>query len=287
MNTHSSFVTGSASQHGEIALDDRRFINPIRYVNRTEYDRLGRTVRSFENYVDGVVGSDNDKKTEYGYGPAGMTSLRAYTTDTASQTTQWNYGFVSGSLITNDAVSSTWWPDATTGAASAAEAETVAINALGQTIASTDRNGNEHTLSYDVLGRLTDDAVTMLGTDVDGAVRRISLEYDGRGNAYRISSYDSPTGGAIVNQVERGYNGLGQMTSEWQAVSGAVTVNTPRVQYGYTEMDGGNHSRATGMTYPNGRMISYQFAGRDVQSTDHRLELAQIDRKNDAHRTAS
>jgi YD repeat-containing protein len=132
----------------------------------------------------------------YAYGPAGMTSLRAYTTDTASQTTQWNYGFAAGSLKTNDAVSSTWWPDATTGAASAAEAETVAINALGQTVASTDRNGNEHTLSYDVLGRLTDDAVTMLGTDVDGAVRRISLEYDGQGNAYRISSYDSPTGGA-------------------------------------------------------------------------------------------
>jgi YD repeat-containing protein len=80
-------------------------VDPMGRSHRTEYDRLGRTVWTFENYVDGVVGSDNDKKTEYGYGPAGMTSLRAYTTDTASQTTQWNYGFTTGNLMTNDAVS--------------------------------------------------------------------------------------------------------------------------------------------------------------------------------------
>ena len=35
----------------------------------------------------------------------------------------------------------------------------------------TDRNGNVHPYSYDVLGRQTSDAVTTLGTGVDGAVR--------------------------------------------------------------------------------------------------------------------
>jgi hypothetical protein len=67
--------------------------------------------------------------------------------------------------------------------------------------------------------------------------------------AINYSVYSAAAGGAIVNQVERGYNRPGQITNEWQALKGAMTVNTPRVQSGYTELDGGNHSRATGITY--------------------------------------
>jgi hypothetical protein len=35
-----------------------------------------------------------------------------------------------------------------------------------------------------------------------------------------------PTGGNIVNQVQRAYNGLGQLTQEWQSHSGAVNTGT-------------------------------------------------------------
>jgi len=136
------------------------------------------------------------------------------------------------------------------------------FNALGQTLTSQDRNGNVHTIGYDVLGRVVSDAVTTLGSGVDGSVRRIETAYDSQGNAYLLSSYDAASGGNIVNQVQRNYNGLGQLTTEYQSHSGAVnTSTTPKVQYGYSEMSSGvNHSRLTSTTYPNGRVIGYNYA---------------------------
>ena len=63
----------------------------------------------------------------------------------------------------------------------------------------------------------------------------------------------------MVNQVQRDLNGLGQATTEWQAVSGTVALDTtPKVGYGY---DVGKGGRLTAMTYPNGRTISYAYAG--------------------------
>jgi hypothetical protein len=69
-------------------------------------------------------------------------------------------------------------------------------------------------------------------------------------------------GGNVVNQVQRQYNGLGQLTTEWQAVSGAVnTSTTPKVQYAYSEMSGGaNHSRQTSMTYPGGYVLTSNYS---------------------------
>jgi hypothetical protein len=51
--------------------------------------------------------------------------------------------------------------------------------------------------------------------------------------------------------VQRAYNGLGQLITEYQSHSGAVNANsTLKVQYAYSEMSGGaNHSRLTSMTY--------------------------------------
>lgn len=44
----------------------------------------------------------------------------------------------------------------------------------------------------------------------------------------------SPT---IVNQVQRTFNGLGQLTNEYQSHSGAVVIGTtPQVQYSYSMM---------------------------------------------------
>ena len=105
------------------------------------------------------------------------------------------------------------------------------------------------------------DAVTTLGSGVDGSVRRIETAYDSQGNAYLLTSYDAASGGNIVNQLQRNYNGLGQLTTEYQSHSGTVnTSTTPKVQYAYSEMSGGaNHSRLTSMTYPNGRIITYDY----------------------------
>ena len=97
---------------------------------------------------------------------------------------------------------------------------------------------------------------------MNGAVRRVETAYDSQGNAYLFTNYDAATGGSIVNQVQRGYNGLGQLTTEYQSHSGAVnTSTTPKVQYAYTEMaSGANHSRITSMTYPNGKVLTYNYS---------------------------
>lgn len=136
------------------------------------------------------------------------------------------------------------------------------MNALGQTLTMSDRNGSTHTLTLDVLGRVVSDAVTTLGSGVDGAVRRIETAYDGQGNAYLVTSYDAASGGSVVNQVQRAFNGLGQLVTEYQEHGGAVNTSTsPKVQYAYSEMSGGaNHSRPTSMTYPSGYVLTYNYA---------------------------
>ena len=182
--------------------------DPRGIASRAEYDLLGRVVKTVEDYVDGVPSDADDKTTEYGYGPAGMTSLTARLAGGGSQTTQWVYGVntAGGSAInSNDAVGETRWPDPATGAASASEKDVVAVNALGQAVATTDRNGTTHAMIYDALGRLAGDAVTLLGVGVDGAVRRVGVGYDALGNASLVTSTDTATGGNVVNQVNHAY----------------------------------------------------------------------------------
>ena len=54
-----------------------------------------------------------------------------------------------------------------------------------------------------LLGRLTADAVTTLGSGVDGTVRRMETAYDTQGNAYLFTSYNAASGGTALNQVEK------------------------------------------------------------------------------------
>lgn len=73
---------------------------------------------------------------------------------------------------------------------------------------------------------------------------------------------DNASSGNVVNQVERIFNGLGQLITENQCHSGAVNMSTtPKLQYAYSEMSSGaNHSRPTSMTYPDGRVITFNYA---------------------------
>jgi len=108
------------------------------------------------------------------------------------QVTEWVYGVTTGSgstLNSNDLVKEVRYPDATTGASSSTDKDTITVNALGQKLTVTDRNGNTHSYSYDTLARQTADAVTTLGSGVDGAVRRIVTAYDGQGNANLVTRY--------------------------------------------------------------------------------------------------
>jgi hypothetical protein len=120
----------------------------------------------------------------------------------------------------------------------------------------TDRNGSTHTYSYDVLGRMTADDVTTLGSGVDGAVRELTYSFNPAGLPYQQTSLNS-TGG-VVNQIEDYYNGRGQLITQWQATTGSVnTSSTPSVQYTYATPALG--SRPSEMIYPNGRILHYVY----------------------------
>jgi RHS repeat-associated protein len=115
-----------------------------------------------------------------------------------------------------------------------------------------------------VLGRPVADAVSTLGTGVEGTVRRMETAYDGQGNGYLFTNYDAAASGNVVNQVQRTFNGLGQLTTEYQEHSGSVNTGTSlNVQYGYSFVStsgGPNHSRLTSMTYPDGRVLNFNYS---------------------------
>jgi hypothetical protein len=87
-------------------------------------------------------------------------------------------------------------------------------------LTATDRNGTTHSYSYDVLGRQAADAVTTLGSGVDGSVRRLATAYDGQGNASLLTSYDAASGGSVVNQVDDGRRG--DDAEQWRGRIGAA-----------------------------------------------------------------
>jgi RHS repeat-associated protein len=96
---------------------------------------------------------------------------------------------------------------------------------------------------------------------VDGAVRRVETAYDSQGNAYLVTTYDAASGGSVVTQVQRAYNGLGQLTAEYQSHGGAVnTSTTPKVQYAYSTLDSNNRSRLTSVTYPSGYVLTHNYS---------------------------
>lgn len=243
-------------------------VDPRGIDDRTLYDALQRTTETIDDYTNGTPTDSSNYTTAYTYD--GDNNMLTVTTvqpaGTPSQTTQYVYGVTAatGSAInSNDLLAATLYPDPTTGlpSSSPSQQETYTYNALGQMSSMTDRNGTTHSYSYDVLGRQTSDTVTVLGAGVDGSVRRIDTTYDSQGNAYLFTSYADTAGTSIVNQVEDIFNGLGQLTGEYQSHSGPVVIGTtPEVQYTYNDLaNGENNSRLTSMVYPNGRVLDYNY----------------------------
>lgn len=256
--------------------------DPRGIMSKTYYDLLGRMTKMIANYVDGVAANaDDDQITQYTYnGNDDILTMKAVVnnsgiysgTNNLSQTTQYVYGVTTGggsSVNSNDLLAHVKYPDKTTGSPSTntADIESFTYDALGERKTFADRNGSTHTYSYDVLGRLLTDNVTTLGSGVDGTVRRLDYNYDSAGRPYQMTSFGNTNGsGTPLNQVQYAYNGYGQVTTEYQEHSGAVSTSTsPKIQYAYTE--GGsnlttladNNSRLTSITYPNGRVLRYEY----------------------------
>jgi RHS repeat-associated protein len=239
-------------------------VSPGGQETHTSYDMMGRTTQTIADYVDGTPSASDDQTTTYTYNGQGNVLKMTAVVPGNDQETEYIYGAsnAGGSDInSNDILVAIYYPNKSTGAASSSEQEYFQVNALGERKNFADRNGTTHQYTYDTLGRMTADAVSTLGSGVNDDVLRVEYSYDSAGRLATVTTYDDDSGGNVVNQVQRVYNGLGQLVQEFQAVNGEVdTGTTPSVQYAYSEMDGGNHSRLTSMTYPSGRIIDYVYS---------------------------
>ncbi|MBX9677780.1 MAG: hypothetical protein K2X38_03370 [Gemmataceae bacterium] len=255
------------SSAGDIA----RSVDPSGMVTCMQYDAAGRETVKVLN-CDG--GSSSSSSSGQGGCPpsddalvrvltaynadGNVSSITAVNRSTGDQLTQYVYGTT---LSDSDIASSQMkryevLPDSTGGS----DRLSFAYNRQGEVIQVTDQNGTVHAYDYDLLGRKTQDRVTVLGTGVDGAVRRIATTYEVRGMVASVTSYDNAAvgSGSIVNQDAMEYDEFGQLVSEAQSHSGVVTGATPKVQYAY-EDGSANTIRQTAMTYPNGRVLSYSY----------------------------
>ena len=255
--------------------------DPRGIKGKTVFDMLGRSTRTIAAW-DGTTpssvttGSASNQVTDYTYdGDNHVLTQRAWVnnsgTNNVFQTTAYIYGVTTSNsgLNSNDILSSVEYPNTSTGnpGTTSAYIESYNYDALGELTKKTQRTGSVHQYSYDALGRMTSDNVITLGGGVNGSIRRLDYAVDTGGRLSTATSYAGTTTATIVNQVMRLYNGLGQLTQEYQSHTGAVvtsgTAATPSVQYTYSEMSGGaNNSRLTGIVYPTGgRTVTYDYSG--------------------------
>ena len=201
--------------------------DPMGIVNQTNFDNANRTMQTIED-VGGLARTTNFTWTLDNL-PASMTAVNCHTGD---QTTWWIYGttLADSGVARNDLLRCTAYPGAVLSWATldsngwanltvdqwanlpvGPDNEHITqftYNRLGEQATFTDQRSTVRTFSRDLLGRLTDDGVTTVGSDTDSTVLRISRAYEIRGMVSTITSADNATPGAgtILNQVALGYN---------------------------------------------------------------------------------
>lgn len=216
--------------------------------DRKEYDDAGRITKITKNHG----GSETEvTRTEYDLGR--MSKQIAENSTTGNQVTTYTYAVTTtaSEISSNDLLSKMTYPDS--------EEVVYTYNRQGERSDMTDQNDSVHAYQYDKLGRMTEDAVTLAGgSAVDNGVLRIKTTYDNRLRVDKVTSYDAATGGNITSEVQREYNDFNQMVTETQQHGSAVGVGTPEVQYAF-ENGSSNDIRPTSMTYPDGRVVNYDY----------------------------
>lgn len=227
-------------------------------------------------------GEDDDRSTIYSYdGADHVILMQANLPGTgAFQKTEYIYDATTGAghdLNSRDILTEIRYPNLSSGEPSTTLKEVFKYNRLGERKTFADRNGTTHTYTYDVVGRLTDDSVIgNLGSGVDTTVQKLSFSYDSAARAEKFTSKNSS--GTVKNEVQREYNGLGQLTKEYQEHGGAVNTSTSlKVQYAFSEMSGSaNHSRPISMTYPNNRVLHYRYRNDTVSGDTMDNDISRV-----------
>ena len=243
--------------------------DPAGKINQTEYDARGRYIKQTMNVQESSSSSSSSGcpdsldaniivSTVYN-SDGNISSLVANNSLTGNQTTTYTYGTTlsDSEIATSTLKRSETYPDSV----DSSDLISFNYNRQSQITEIQDQGNTVHSYDFDKLGRQTQDRITNLGTGVDGAVRRIATNYEVRGMKETVSSYDNASvgSGTIVNEVKFTYNDFGQLITDYQSHSGTVnTSTTPKVQYGFA--NGSNNTiRPTTLTYPDGRVLTYNY----------------------------
>jgi RHS repeat-associated protein len=252
----SSTVLLNSTAYNE-AGQPSQITDPMGYVTQTTYDNAQRKTQTVEDYGTGLL----NRTTSWTYTLDNLiATMTAVNATTGNQTTTWTFGtnLTTSGVARNDLLASVAYPDSVSGS----DAVSYTYNTQGEQTTITDQRGTTRTLLYDLLGRPTDDCVTTVGSSTDNAVLRISTAYEVRGMVATVTSVDNatPGSGTALNQCALTYNSFAQLTKEQQDHNGTVSGSSPSVQYAYDSgASSSNEIRLNGMTYPNGRAISYSF----------------------------
>jgi RHS repeat-associated protein len=242
--------------------------DPKGIVTQVTFDDANRMTQNIEDYG---ASPHLNRETDSAYNADGrLKTLTAINSVTGNQVTKYVYGTTlnDSDVASNDLLRAVIYPDSDdtdsplgNGADGIYDRVEFKCNRLSETKEKKDQLQTIHTLEYDKLGRLLNDRVTAFGTGVDQAVKRITRSYEVRGLLQNVTSYDNATvgSGTVLNDVQFAYNDFAQLITEYQSHSGAVnTGGTPKVQYAYAD-GSANHVRRTSMTYPDGRVTTYDY----------------------------
>ena len=273
-------------------------IDPAGREDRQFFDALGRTVKTVQNYIDGIVDvdyQDEDVTVEMTYTPNGqLSTLTAHNPTTGNQVTRYVYGTTlsDSGIARSDLLRAEIYPDSDDtadplgdGPDEVYDRVEFRYNRQDERIEKRDQNGTVHAYDFDKLGRRIHDRVTTVGTGVDNAALRISTTYDVRGLVQKTTTYDNATVGSgnVVNEVVFEYNDSGRMVKEYQEHSGAKDANTLYIGYNYdTSASSGTFTkslRPTSVRYPNGRLVHFTY-GSSGEMNDALNRLAAINDDN-------
>jgi hypothetical protein len=216
----------------------------------TKRNRLGEAVAQTD-----ALGTDAERTVRFRHHASGQLShLILENPDTGEQVTTWHFGttLATSGIARNDLVSGQTYP---TG-----ESESYTFNRQSERITFTDANGSVREFRRDKLGRTTDDCAVTLAEGVDGAMRRVSTNYNDQGlpEFFTTSDDSDPGSGSVINQVQRIYDAFRLLVADRQEHDGAVNAATPTVSYLNTNGTG-NILRRTATIAPSGARVDFDY----------------------------
>jgi RHS repeat-associated protein len=254
--------------------------DPMARRTRYGYDAAGRVTSMTENYDNGVPGpGDKDRITTYEYTRGLLTkrTSKGLSSPADDQVTEYTYGTsieTSGSytnrLATGNLLSTIKYPGSS---------DVVTLkyhNLQGRVTQVIDQAGNVVSRAYDKALRVTAlTAAGASGSTFAGQTQTISYTYDGLGRVATVAEQDAGSLTVGSNEVVTTYDDWGQVKTIAQnqdtSVSGQeYTVGFTHALAASSSTSSPRAVRRTGMTLPDGTVVSYDYAVGSGTSLDPR-----------------